>query len=141
MSAGQRASVPRRGVMVDAEWLIPEAELEVRATRSGGPGGQNVNKVATKVELRFDLAGSSVFDADEKQRLRARLAGRVNAAGVLRVVSQRHRSRSRNEEEVRARLAALLRAALAVPRRRRRTKPTRTAREVRLRDKKRRSAR
>ena len=140
-SRGQGGSTGRRGIQVDAARTIPAAELEVRATRSGGPGGQNVNRVATRVEVRFDLAQSSVFDAEEKRRIRTRLAGRVSAAGILRVVSQKHRSRSRNEEEARARLAELLRAALTVPRRRRRTKPTGSARERRLRDKKRRSAR
>jgi ribosome-associated protein len=141
MGTGTRAGTPRRGVVLDAERVIPESELVIRASRSGGPGGQNVNKVATRIELRFDLAGSSVFDADEKSRLRRRLGARVNTAGILRIVSQKHRSRSRNEAEARVRLAELLRAALVVPPRRRRTTASISARESRLREKKHRGER
>ena len=123
------------GLVVQEGLVIPEGELEVRASRSGGPGGQNVNKVATRIELRFALGESTLFDAPTKARLVARLGRRVTTGGVLRVVSQRRRSRARNEAEARERLAELLRQALATPRPRRPTRPTRTGREKRLEEK------
>jgi ribosome-associated protein len=119
--------------------VIPERELEVRTSRSGGPGGQNVNKLSTRVEVRFDLAGSEVLSAAQKKRVRERLAQRVSRAGVLRVVSQKHRTRARNEAEARERLSALLRQALHVPRKRVTTRPTASSRERRRREKERRA--
>jgi ribosome-associated protein len=122
---------------VRAGLVIPAAELEVRASRSGGPGGQNVNKVATRVELRFHLDASTVLDAAAKRRLHRRFPGRISKQGILRVVCQKHRSRHRNEEEARERLAALLREGLRPVRRRRKTVPTRASRERRLEEKRR----
>ena len=129
----------RRGLRVAPGIVVPESEIHVRRTRSSGPGGQNVNKVATRVELDFDVAGSSVLEPDQKARVLERLAGRASRAGVVRVVGQRYRSQLRNEEDARARLAALLARALAVPKARRPTRPTGSARRARM-DAKRRRA-
>ena len=135
---GQR---DKQGLVVQDGVVIPERDLECRTSRSAGPGGQNVNKVATRVELLFALEASTLFDAATKARLRARLGKRVNADGVVRVVAQRLRSRVRNEAEARERLAELLRWALAVPRVRRPTRPARAARERRLESKRQRAVR
>ena len=131
---------PRQGgLAVRPGLVLPESELEVRASRSGGPGGQNVNKVSTRVELRFDVRSSGVLTEEEKHRVRVRLAGRVSREGVLRVVSQRERSQARNLSVARRRLAELLGAALEIPKKRRPTRPHRTAQERRLQEKRRRS--
>jgi len=120
------------GLLVRPGVVIPESELEVRRSRSGGPGGQNVNKVSTRVEIAFDVAASTAFDAEEKERLQARLRGRSSRAGVVRVVGQRYRSQARNEEDARQRLAELLDAALVVPKTRRKTRPSKRKRAERL---------
>src|SRR4029450_13061242 len=91
---------------------IPEAELEFVASRSGGPGGQNVNKVSSRVTLRFDLERTTALSAEQRSRMRARLASRINKDGVLQVTSQVTRSQDLNREDAVARFAELLRAAL-----------------------------
>jgi ribosome-associated protein len=138
MSESQDAA-PGSGLRVRTGLVIPESEIDVRHSRSGGPGGQNVNKVSTRVELVFDLEASTAFDPEQKQQLRSRLASRLSRAGALRVVGQRYRSQARNESDARERLAALLAAALAVPKRRRPTRPSRAAAADRLAGKRRRS--
>lgn len=138
-SSGSASGAKRGGLVVREGLVLPESELEVRATRSSGPGGQNVNKVSTRIELRFDVAGSSVLSEEEKQRVRTRLANRTSRLGVLRVVSQRERSQARNETQARRRLVELLVEALAVPKRRRPTRVGAGARERRLQSKRRRS--
>jgi ribosome-associated protein len=117
---------------------IPAADLRVRAVRASGPGGQNVNKVASKVELRFDLPGTRAFADDVKARLRALARGRLDADGWLVVVSQATRDQPHNLEDARAKLAELVARALVPPRPRRATRPTAASRERRLRDKQRR---
>jgi ribosome-associated protein len=114
---------------------IPDGELSFTTSRSSGPGGQNVNKVDTRVTLLFDMAGSPSLSQEQKDLLNARLAGRINKGGVLRVVSQRHRTQSANREAVVDRFARLLREAL-VPEKERVPVPVpRGAKERRLEEK------
>jgi ribosome-associated protein len=124
---------------VSARVTIPEWELTFTASRSGGPGGQNVNKVATRVTVSFDLARSSALSAEQKARIHARLASRISREGVLRVVSQRYRTQAANRRAVLERLAELLRGALARETPRVPTRPSRGAKERRVVEKKLRS--
>ena len=114
---------------------IPAAELEVDAVRSGGPGGQNVNKVASQIQLRFAVRASQALTGAERALLERRLANRLTKAGELLVRSSRYRERSRNLADARERLAELVRAALVPPKARRPTRPSRGSKESRLRAK------
>jgi ribosome-associated protein len=116
---------------------IDEQEFDERFVRASGPGGQNVNKVSTAVELRFDVAKSSLPD-DVKARLRTLAGSRLTADGVLLIDSREHRTQAQNREAARTRLAALLQAAARRPKVRRATRPKRAARERRLESKRRR---
>ncbi len=118
--------------------LIPDEELEWKFIRATGPGGQNVNKVASAVQLRFHLEANASLPAAAKERLR-RLAGRrLLDDGSLLIVARAERSQERNRSEALERLAALIRAALVEPKTRKRTRPTRASKQRRLDDKKRR---
>jgi ribosome-associated protein len=118
--------------------LIPERELGWRFSRSGGPGGQGVNTTDSRVELIFDVAASTALTEDQRARVLQRLSHRL-VNGVLTVVASEYRSQLRNRDAARARLDAMLRAALAPdPPTRRPTRPSRAARERRLTDKRRR---
>jgi len=120
--------------------LVPEGAIEWRAVRSSGPGGQNVNKVASKIELRVDLGGVTGLSAPARARLRALAAGRLDAEGRLLVTSQRTRDQLRNLEDAREKAKKLVERALKLPRPRRLTQPSRAAVERRLRKKRERSA-
>jgi ribosome-associated protein len=119
---------------------VPLAELEFRATRSGGPGGQHVNTSSTRVEVSWDVAGSPALSEEQRQRLLVRLASRLDTTGRLRLVSSTTRSQLRNREEVTERLRQLVAEGLVVPKVRKRTKPSRAAKAARLESKRRRAA-
>ena len=115
---------------------IPASELSIRTSRSGGPGGQNDNKLETKVEVEFDVAASAVLSPEQKKTLADRLRSRISSAGVLKVSSQESRSQWSNREDALRKLAHLLRKALAKRKKRLPTKPTSASRERRLQSKK-----
>jgi ribosome-associated protein len=118
---------------------IPEDELHFDASRSGGPGGQNVNKVSSRVTLTFDVNSSAALSDDQKRTLLQKLAGRINKEGVLRVVSQRTRSQELNRSDATERFSELIRQALTPQRRRIKTRLPRAAHERRVEEKKKRS--
>jgi ribosome-associated protein len=111
---------------------IPDSDLEVAFVRSSGPGGQNVNKVASAVQLRFALARNATLHEDVKTRLRALAGQRLTDAGELLIVARESRSQEQNRRLAEQRLLELVRRALVVPRKRHATKPTRASRERRL---------
>ena len=117
---------------------IEERELDERFVRASGPGGQNVNKVSTAVELRFDVRASSL-PSDMKERLIALAGSRITGDDVLLIDSREHRTQGQNREAARARLVALLQLAAKRPKTRRPTKPKRAAKEKRLESKRQRS--
>jgi ribosome-associated protein len=115
---------------------IPESELDFEFIRSSGPGGQNVNKVATAVRLRFDVRASGALAPEVKDRLLGLAGRRATKEGVLVLLGQRHRTQEGNRQDVLARLEELLERALVAPKKRRATRPSRAALARRLRDKK-----
>lgn len=119
--------------------VIDESELDERFVRASGPGGQNVNKVATAVELRFDVMRSTALSDDVRRRLRVLAGSRMSGDGILLIDARRYRTQSRNRQDARERLAELLRQAAVAPRRRRKTKPTAGSKERRILSKRRRS--
>ena len=119
--------------------MLDERDFEERFVRGSGPGGQNVNKVATAVELRFNIRGSSL-PAEVKQRLAALAGNRLTGEGDLLIDSREHRTQGQNREAARARLVALLQQAAKRPKKRKPTKPGAGSREKRLASKKRRGA-
>ena len=127
---------------VTRAFAIPRAELEVRASRAGGPGGQHVNTSSTRVELRWNAPASRAVAALHealRAHLLERLAPRADADGTVRVVASEHRSQRQNREAAEARLAGLVAQALVVPKRRKPTKPTRASVARRIEGKKRQS--
>ncbi len=125
------------GLRVNDSVVIPRDELVARASRAGGAGGQHVNTSATRIELLWNLGASRVLSDEQRERLRQKLVARLDAEGNVRVVASDRRSQRQNRESAEERLAALVRAALVVPRKRRPTKPSRAAKQARLDEKKR----
>ena len=116
-----------------------EHELDEKFVTAGGPGGQNVNKVATAVQIRWNVKTSQAFDDEQKWMIRRALANRINDEGELVLFIQTHRSQARNREEARERLVELLEKSLVKPKRRVATKPSKAAKQRRLDGKKTRS--
>jgi ribosome-associated protein len=114
---------------------VPERELSWAAVRSSGPGGQNVNKVSSKVELRFDFEASAVLAPSVKARLRQLAQHRLDSGGRILIVSQVTRTQPQNLADARAKLAALIAKALVVPKRRKATRPSLGAKRARLQNK------
>lgn len=127
-------------IRLSAHLAIPRDELVLKATRSGGPGGQHVNTSSTRIELVWDLAASPSLDEPTREHLLARLASRLDGQGRLRLVAQSERSQFRNREEVLQRFEDVLVRALVIPKHRKPTKPTRASKTRRLEAKKRRGA-
>jgi ribosome-associated protein len=119
-------------LIVSATVVVPDADLIFSAIRSPGPGGQNVNKVATAVQMRFDLRNTQALDAAVKQRIRARAGHRLNEDGTLLFVARAHRSQERNRADAMERLRQLILESLEPPRPRKATRPTRASKERRL---------
>jgi ribosome-associated protein len=117
---------------ITATLQIPDEELQFTFARSGGPGGQNVNKVASKAVLHWNLAANATLPPDVKERLRARHANRVTAEGELVLQGQRYRDQGRNVEDCRTKLREMVLEVLRPPRPRKATKPSRGSRERRL---------
>ena len=126
-------------IVVSETVRVPPSALTVHAVRASGPGGQNVNKVATKIDLRVDPAAVEGLSDSARARLRALAANRLDAQGRLVITSQATRNQARNLEDARARVADLIRTVVIPPRRRVGTRPTAGARRRRLAGKKRRA--
>ncbi|HST28958.1 MAG TPA: alternative ribosome rescue aminoacyl-tRNA hydrolase ArfB [Rudaea sp.] len=124
---------------VSAALRIPDSELIESFVRASGPGGQNVNKVASAVELRFDVAHSPSLSEALRARLLARRDRRLTADGVLVIQANRFRDQAKNRDDARTRLIEIVRAALHVPKKRVATKPTRASKERRITAKKKRA--
>jgi ribosome-associated protein len=118
---------------------LPLSELDYQASRSGGPGGQHVNTSSTRIEVWWDVAGSPTLTPEQRARLLERLRSKLDSAGRLRLVSSGSRSQLRNREDVTERLQSVIAAALAVPKKRKPTKPSRAAKAARLEAKRRRA--
>lgn len=112
--------------------VIPDNDLALSFVRGSGPGGQNVNKVASAVQLRFDLAGTAALSDAVKTRLRGLAGRRLTDDGAILIIARNHRTQEQNRREAADRLADLIRAALIAPKARKATKPTRASRERRL---------
>jgi ribosome-associated protein len=126
-------------IRVTSMVTIPESELRFEFSRSGGPGGQHVNKVSTRVDLVFDLDGSPSLDESQKEMIRVRLGARIDSSGSIRISARESRSQWQNRRQVVAKFQKLLQHALTVRKRRVASKPTAGSRERRVSAKKRRS--
>ncbi len=127
-------------LQVTPDLAIPDDELDERFIQASGPGGQNVNKVATAVQLRFDAAGSRVLSPEVRERLLHAAGSRLTADGAVLITARRFRTQEANRRDARARLAALIARAMQEPRPRRPTRPSRAAHERRLQEKAQRGA-
>ena len=133
------ANLDNDPLSIGAGRSIPADELSIKASRSGGAGGQHVNTSSTKVEVSWNVKDSRLLTEDERVRVMAKLASRIDGSGALRVVASDTRSQRQNRALAEARLAEVVRKALVVPRARKATKPSRGAKRARLDDKKRES--
>ena len=133
--------VRRFGLVVTPTLSIPPGELVAHATKSGGPGGQHVNTSSTRVELTWQMSESRVITDEQRARLRLKLAARLDSDGNVRIVASDTRSQRQNRILAEERLAELVRRALAIPKKRRKTAPTRSSVERRLTEKRIRSQR
>lgn len=129
----------QNAIRIIGELAIPLSELEFRFSRSGGPGGQRVNRRETRVELLFDVQHSPSLDETQRSRLRQRLAGYIDSEGILRIVATTYRSQLRNREEALQRFVQLLRRGLHAPKRRLPTQPSSQSIQQRIERKRRRS--
>jgi ribosome-associated protein len=132
------APVSSRDLIINDQVAVPARDLSWSASRASGPGGQNVNKVATKVTLRFDLRGTDALTRTQKSRLRKLAGRRIDAQGALMINAQAERSQRQNLQRARDGLRKLIRRALVPPKRRVATKPSRASKRRRLDDKRRR---
>jgi ribosome-associated protein len=119
-------------IEVTANLVIPDGDYSLSFVRGSGPGGQNVNKVASAVQLRFDLAGTTVLSDPVKHRLRALAGRRLTDDGAILIIARNHRTQESNRREAGERLSELIRVALVPPKPRMKTKPTRASKERRL---------
>jgi ribosome-associated protein len=126
-------------IQVNRNIAIDENEIELDFIRSSGPGGQNVNKVSTGVQLRYNVAGSTSLPESVRQRLKRKEANRINNQGILIIESREHRSQERNRQAAIERLIEMIRAAARKPKVRKKTRPTAASRERRLESKRRHS--
>lgn len=124
-------------IRVNAQINLDEREIEEDFVRASGPGGQNVNKLSTAVQLRFNVRESPSLPADIRARLERLAGSRLTRDGVLVIIAQRHRTQARNRQDAVERLIELIRKAAVAPRPRRATKPSRASRERRIESKKR----
>jgi len=122
-------------LLINDRVVIPDADLHWTAVRASGPGGQNVNKVSSKVELRFDVEGTRALDALTKERLRILAGSKLGASGELLITSQKTRDQAKNLDDARAKLADLIVRSLYRPPTRRPTRPSRSRVRARLEDK------
>jgi ribosome-associated protein len=128
-------------IVVTPALVVPRSELTLRASRSGGPGGQHVNVTETRVELTWNVAGSPSLSDEQRATLLEKLGARLDSEGTLRLVESRRRSQHQNREAVVERFARVIAAALYRPPPRRKTRPTAASREARLEQKRRRTER
>lgn len=112
------------------------SEVSFKATTSGGKGGQNVNKVATRIELYFDIEGSSELSREEKDRILSKLSGKISDDGTLRITSSEARTQYQNKQQAQEKFIIAISKALKQPKKRKPTKPTELSKEARIREKK-----
>ena len=126
-------------IVIDDQVTIPESELGFSASRSAGPGGQNVNKVNSRITVTFDVLRSAALSEEQKAKILLRLKSRISRSGVLQISSQKHRTQQGNREAALTRFAELIAAALHEDTPRKRTRPSKVSKEKRIEEKKRRS--
>ena len=141
MSAPTPPAADETAIVVDERVSVPRHEIQLRASRAGGPGGQHVNTSSTRIELTWNVDRTTALSDEEKARVKEKLAAKLDGEGTLRVVASEMRSQGQNRERAEQRFAEVLRRALAVPKPRKRTKVPRGAKEERLKEKRLRSER